>query len=177
MTWYAALVLLVGLERLAELVVSARNARWSLAHGGHEYARRQLPPMIALHVALLIGCLLEAWLAGAFLPWLGYPMLALLIVANALRWWCIGTLRQQWSVRVIVIPGAGAVRGGPYRWLRHPNYLAVALDGVALPLVYAGWITAVAFTILNAVLLWGFRIPAEERALAQLHARAVPDGA
>lgn len=177
MTWYTALVLLVGLERLAELVVSARNARWSLAHGGREYARGQLAPMIALHVALLIGCLLEAWLAGAFLPWLGYPMLALLIVANALRWWCIGTLGRQWSVRVIVIPGAGAVRGGPYRWLRHPNYLAVALDGIALPLVYAGWITAVAFTILNAVLLWGFRIPAEERALAQLHARAVPDGA
>ncbi|MGN6197495.1 isoprenylcysteine carboxyl methyltransferase family protein [Humibacter sp.] len=177
MTWYAVLVLLVGLERLAELVVSARNARWSLAHGGREYARGQLPPMIALHVALLVGCLLEAWLAGAFLPWLGYPMLVLLVVANALRWWCIGTLGRQWSVRVIVIPGAGAVRGGPYRWLRHPNYLAVGLDGIALPLVYAGWITAVAFTILNAVLLWGFRIPAEERALAQLHAHAVPDGA
>jgi len=176
-TWYTALVLLVGLERLAELVVSTRNARWSLAHGGREYARRQLPPMIALHVALLIGCLLEAWLAGAFLPWLGYPMLALLVVANALRWWCISTLGRQWSVRVIVIPGAGAVRRGPYRWLRHPNYLAVALDGIALPLVYAGWITALAFTALNAVLLWGFRIPAEERALAQLHADAVPDGA
>ncbi|GAB3794739.1 isoprenylcysteine carboxyl methyltransferase family protein [Humibacter antri] len=176
MSWYLALVLLVGLERLAELVVSARNARWSLAHGGREVARAQLPPMIALHIALLIGCLLEAWLAGAFLPWLGYPMLVLLVVANALRWWCIATLGRQWSVRVIVIPGAGAVREGPYRWLRHPNYLAVVLDGIALPLVYAGWITAIAFAVLNGVLLWGFRIPAEERALAQLHAHVMPDG-
>lgn len=178
MIWYTVLVLATGAERIAELVVSARNARWSFARGGVEYGRGHFPPMVALHTGLLLACLAEVWLLDPpFLPWLGWPMLVLVVASQALRWWCIGTLGRQWSVRVIVIPGAGAVRGGPYRWLRHPNYLAVALDGIALPLVYAGWITAVAFTILNAVLLWGFRIPAEECALAQLHAHAVPDGA
>ncbi|GAB3398442.1 isoprenylcysteine carboxyl methyltransferase family protein [Humibacter soli] len=168
MIWYTAFVLLVGIERVAELVVAARNARWSFAHGGKEYARGQVAPMILLHVGLLVGCLVEAWLGGVFLPWLGWPMLALVLLANALRWWCIHALGPQWNTRVIVVPGLSAVHRGPYRWMRHPNYVAVAVDGAALPLVYTGWITAIAFTVLNAVFLLRFRIPAEERALAAL---------
>jgi methyltransferase len=166
----AAVVLLaaIGIERLAELVVSARNARWSLEHGGREFARGQILPMIVMHVGLILGCIVEWWLAGRFLPWLGWPMLVLVVLANGLRWWCIGVLGRQWCIRVIVVPGLSAVTKGPYRRLPHPNYLAVAVEGAALPLVFTGWITALAFTVFNAVLLLGFRIPAENRALAQL---------
>jgi methyltransferase len=166
----AAVVLLVaiGIERGAELMVSARNARWSLSRDGREYARGQVLPMIVLHVGLIGGCIVEWWLAGSFVPWLGWPMLALVILANALRWWCIGVLGRQWCIRVIVVPGLSAVRRGPYGRFPHPNYLAVAVEGAALPLVFTGWITALAFTVLNAVLLLGFRIPAENRALAEL---------
>lgn len=166
LAWYLALLVATGLERLAELVVSARNARWSFARGGREYGRGHFPPMVALHTALLVACGLEAWLAGRpFLPWLGWPALAVVLASQALRWWCIGALGPRWNTRVIVVPGLPLVDRGPYRWLRHPNYLAVVAEGVALPLVHSAWITALAFTALDAVLLLGFRLPVEERAL------------
>jgi methyltransferase len=165
--WYTVLILATGAERIAELVVSARNARWSFARGGVEYGRAHFPPMVALHTGLLLACLAEVWLLDRpFLPWLGWPMLVLVLASQALRWWCIGTLGPRWNTRVIVVPGLPLVDRGPYRWLHHPNYVAVVVEGFALPLVHTAWITALAFTVLNAVLLLAFRIPCENRALA-----------
>ena len=166
MTAYDWLIAVVALERLAELVVSQRHVGWALAHGGVESGRRHYGPMVALHTGLLVACVLEVHVADRpFLPVLGWTALALVVAANGLRWWCIGTLGRQWSTRVIVVPGAGLVRRGPYRLLSHPNYVAVAVEGAALPLVHTAWVTAICFTVLNAVLLLGFRIPTEERAL------------
>jgi len=166
LAWYVALVGATALERLAELVVSARNARWSFARGGVESGRGHFPAMVVLHTGLLLACVAEAWLADRpFLPWLGWPMLVLVLASQGLRWWCIATLGPRWNTRVIVVPGLPLVARGPYRWLRHPNYVAVVVEGFALPLVHSCWVTAVAFTVLNAVLLARFRIPAEERAL------------
>ncbi|MFJ1757067.1 isoprenylcysteine carboxyl methyltransferase family protein [Kitasatospora sp. NPDC088134] len=162
---YTLLIALVAVERLAELVVARRNAAWSLARGGVEHGRGHYPPMVALHTALLAGCLLEVWGAGRpFLPALGWPMLALALAAQGLRWWCIRTLGPRWNTRVIVVPGLPLVAGGPYRWLRHPNYLAVVVEGFALPLVHTAWVTALCFTVLNAWLL-ATRLRCEERAL------------
>ncbi|NDO88342.1 isoprenylcysteine carboxyl methyltransferase family protein [Cellulosimicrobium composti] len=166
LAWYVALVGATALERVAELVVSARNARWSFARGGVESGRGHFPAMVALHTGLLLACVAEAWLADRpFLPWLGWPMLVLVLASQGLRWWCIATLGPRWNTRVIVVPGLPLVARGPYRWLRHPNYVAVVVEGFALPLVHSCWVTAIAFTVLNAVLLARFRIPAEERAL------------
>ncbi|GAA3729062.1 isoprenylcysteine carboxyl methyltransferase family protein [Leifsonia bigeumensis] len=171
---YLALVLATGAERIVELVISTRNARTAFAQGGVEYGKRHFPWMVALHSGLLLACLAEVFLAGRpFLPWLGWPMLALVLLSQALRYWCIASLGPQWNTRVIVVPGLHLVTRGPYRWLRHPNlrhpnYLAVVVEGFALPLVHTAWITALAFTVLNAVLLLGFRIPTENRALASL---------
>lgn len=163
---YAVLVGATGLERLAELMVSARHARWSFARGGVESGRGHFPAMVALHTGLLVACVVEVVVADRpFLPWLGWPMLALVLASQGLRWWCIATLGERWNTRVIVVPGLPLVRRGPYRWLAHPNYVAVVVEGVALPLVHTAWVTALAFTVLNAWLLLGFRIPAEERAL------------
>ncbi|MFP3712329.1 isoprenylcysteine carboxyl methyltransferase family protein [Puerhibacterium sp. TATVAM-FAB25] len=163
---YVALVGATALERLAELVVSARNARWSFARGGVESGRGHFPAMVALHTGLLVACVAEAVLADRpFLPWLGWPMLVLVLASQGLRWWCIAALGPRWNTRVIVVPDLPLVTRGPYRWLRHPNYVAVVVEGFALPLVHTCWVTAVAFTVLNAVLLLRFRIPAEERAL------------
>ncbi|AEI13479.1 isoprenylcysteine carboxyl methyltransferase family protein [Cellulomonas gilvus] len=171
LTLYVALVVATGLERLAELVVSARHARWSFARGGRESGRGHFPAMVALHTGLLVACVAEAVLADRpFLPWLGWPALVVVLASQALRWWCIRVLGPQWNTRVIVVPGLGLVARGPYRLLRHPNYVAVVAEGVALPLVHTAWVTALAFTVLNAVLLLGFRIPAEERALADSRA-------
>lgn len=165
--WFDLLVALTAVERLAELVVSARNARWSFARGGVESGLGHFPPMVALHTGLLLACVLEVHLADRpFLPWLGWPALALVLASQVLRWWCIATLGPRWNTRVIVVPGLPLVRRGPYGWLSHPNYVAVVVEGLALPLVHTAWVTALAFTVLNAVLLLGYRIPAEERALA-----------
>lgn len=170
LTLYLVVVGLTAVERLAELVVSTRHARWSFARGGVESGRGHFPAMVALHTGLLVACVVEVLVADRpFLPWLGWPALVLVVASQALRWWCIGTLGERWNTRVIVVPGLPLVDRGPYRWLRHPNYVAVVVEGLALPLVHTAWVTAVAFTVLNAVLLLRFRIPAEERALRAVH--------
>ncbi|MEO3861540.1 isoprenylcysteine carboxyl methyltransferase family protein [Acrocarpospora sp. B8E8] len=162
---YTLLVLLVGVERLAELVVARRNERWSRERGAVVSGQGHYPWMVALHTGLLAGCLIEVAAADRpFLPWLGWPMLALVVAAQGLRWWCIATLGPQWNTRVIVVPGMPLVTGGPYRWMRHPNYVAVAVEGAALPLTHTAWVTALIFTVANAVLMV-VRIRCEEAAL------------
>jgi methyltransferase len=167
MILYTVLVLATGLERIAELIVSTRNARWSFARGGVEFGKRHFPPMVALHTGLLLACLAEVWFGDRpFIPWLGWPMLVLVLASQALRWWCIAVLGPRWNTRVIIVKDLPLVAGGPYRWLKHPNYVAVVVEGFALPLVHTAWVTAIAFTVLNAVLLLAVRIPVENRALA-----------
>ncbi|RPK33272.1 Isoprenylcysteine carboxyl methyltransferase (ICMT) family protein [Streptomyces sp. ADI91-18] len=162
---YLLLLGLVAAERIAELAVARRNARWSLARGAREYGRGHYPAMVALHTALLVGCAVEPWAAGRpFVPMLGWSALALAALAQGLRWWCITTLGPRWNTRVLVVPGLPLVAGGPYRLLRHPNYVAVVVEGAALPLVHSAWLTAAAFTALNAALLT-VRIRCEDTAL------------
>ena len=168
--WFVLLIAAVGVERLAELVVSQRHVAWALARGGAEYGRSHYPAMVVLHLGLLVGAVAEVVLLDrVFLPWLGWPMLVVVLLAQALRWWCIATLGPQWNTRVVVVPGAGRVMSGPYRWVRHPNYVAVVAEGVSLPLVHTAWITSTVFTVLNAFLL-RTRIRVENRALALVDA-------
>jgi methyltransferase len=165
---YTFLIGVVAAERVAELVVSQRNLAKSRARGGSEFGAAHYPAMVVLHSALLVSCLVEAMsLHRPFVPALGWPMLAVVLAAQGLRWWCIATLGWQWNTRVVVVPGAARVTGGPYRFLSHPNYVAVAAEGVALPLVHTAWITALAFTVLNAALM-AARIKVENTALARL---------
>ena len=164
--WYIALILLIAVERLVELVVSKRNIAWSLAHGGREFGAGHYPAMVALHTGLLVGAVVEVVVADRpFLPWLGWPMLAIVVAAQSLRWWCIGTLGRRWNTKIVVIAAVPLVRTGPYRWFRHPNYVAVIAEGIALPLVHTAWVTALVFTVLNAWLLT-VRIRTENSALA-----------
>jgi methyltransferase len=167
-TWYVGLVAAVVVARGVELAVSERNRRWSIAQGGIESGVGHYPVMVLLHTGLLVGAVVEVLtLDRPFLPWLGWPMLALLVASHGLRWWCISSLGRQWCTRIVVVPGRSAVTSGPYRFLRHPNYLAVVLEGIALPLVHTAWVTAAAFTVANAALL-RVRIAAEEQALRSL---------
>jgi methyltransferase len=166
--WYVGLVAAVAVARGVELAVSERNRRWSMAQGGVESGAGHYPVMVLLHTGLLVGAVVEVLaLDRPFLPWLGWPMLALLVASHGLRWWCITSLGRQWCTRIVVVPGRSAVTSGPYRFLRHPNYLAVVLEGIALPLVHTAWITAAVFTVANAALL-RVRIAAEEQALRSL---------
>lgn len=172
MTWYLLLILATGAERIVELGISKRNAAAAFARGGVEYGQRHFPVMVVLHTGFLLACLAEVFLLDRpFIPWLGWPMLVIALLCQAGRYWVINSLGAQWNTRVIVVPGAGRVDSrGPYRWswLRHPNYWIVAIEGVALPLVHTAWITAIVFTVLNAILLLRFRIPIENEALRRL---------
>jgi methyltransferase len=168
--WYAVLIALVAAERLAELRVSKRNIAWAVRNGGQEFGFDHYPRMVLLHVGLLVACLVEVEVFDRpFVPWLGWTMLALVVAAQALRWWCIRTLGPRWNTRVVVVPGLPLVRTGPYKWsdrgLRHPNYVAVVVEGFALPLVHSAWLAALTFTVLNAMLL-RVRIRTENEALA-----------
>lgn len=169
---FTVVVLLVGLERLAELVVSKRNAAWSFERGGVETGQGHFPFMVVLHTGSLVGALVEVWVRRPEPPAaLVVAMLALAVASQVLRWWCITTLGQRWNTRVIVVPGLAPVTGGPYRFFSHPNYVAVVVEGVALPLVGGAWITALVFTVVNAGLL-AVRIRVENEALASLPPQA-----
>ncbi len=163
--WYYLFIALVAAERLVELAVSRRNAQWSFAHGGKEFGRGHYPAMVSMHALLLVSCIVEvATQHRPFLPWLGWPMVALVTASTAMRWWCVATLGKHWNPRLIVIPGAPLVRNGPYRLLHHPNYTAVAVEVAALPLVHSAWWTAVVFSLANAAIL-RIRIHSENLAL------------
>lgn len=171
-TWFVLLIAAVGVERLVELIISQRHIAWAKARGGVEVGGGHYPAMVLLHVGLLVGSIAEVVvLSRAFYPWLGWTMFVGVLLSQGLRWWCISTLGPQWNTRVVVVPGAGRVTSGPYRLSRHPNYVAVATEGVCLPLVHTAWVTATVFTLCNAVLM-RTRITAEERALVMLDAAA-----
>jgi methyltransferase len=168
MVLFTVFILLTGVERVHELFVSRRNAAWAFAHGGVESGRGHFPAMVALHTALLVGAVAEVWLLGRpFIALLGWPAFAIAMLCQLGRLWIIRSLGHQWNTRIIVVPGAQLSNRGPYRWpkLHHPNYVLVVVEGAAIPLVHTAWITAAVFAVLNAILLLGFRIPAEDRAL------------
>lgn len=168
---YLLLVVAFGGERLVELWLSRRHARWSRERGGVEFGASHYPPMVILHSAFLAACAIEPWLLERpFAPTLGVPMLIAALGAQVLRWWSIASLGPRWNTRVIVVPGLPRRRRGPYRWLDHPNYVAVVIEGIALPMVHGAWMTAAIFTGLNALVLT-VRIRCENRALAWAEAR------
>jgi methyltransferase len=164
---YLALLAAVGLERIFELWLSRRNARRAFARGGIECDAGHYRFMRVLHLAFLVACAAEViLLQRAFHPVLAAAMLAAAALAQGLRYWSIWSLGDRWNVRVIVVPGDPVITRGPYRLVRHPNYAAVAIEGVALPMIHTAWLTALCFTLANAVLLT-VRITCEERALAR----------
>ncbi|HYL04965.1 MAG TPA: isoprenylcysteine carboxylmethyltransferase family protein, partial [Thermoanaerobaculia bacterium] len=151
---YTLLIAGVAAQRLAELRLARRHRLALLARGGVEVAPRHYRAMVVLHAAFLVACLLEVWwLRRPFRPALAAAMAALLAAAQVLRYWAIATLGERWTTRIICLPGAPLVAGGPYRFLRHPNYLAVVAEMAALPLLHGAWLTAACFSAANALVL------------------------
>jgi len=164
---YLALVALVAVQRLFELYLSRRHASFTLAQGGIEVGRSHYFWIRLLHTAFLASAPLEVvLLRRSFIPELGIPMFSVFLLTQALRYWAIVSLGPYWNVRVIVVPGTKLVERGPYRYLRHPNYLAIVVEFIALPLVHTAWLTATAFSVLNAWMLT-VRIRCENQALAR----------
>ena len=155
----------LAVQRLSELLISRQHEAVLRARGAVEFGREQFPGFVALHVLLPLGIVAEVLFLGARpgdeWPWL----LLLLVVAALLRAAAIRALGERWHVRVWVIPGERPFTHGIYRFLRHPNYYAVIVECMALPLLFGAWRTAIAASVLDLVLLT-MRIRAEEHALA-----------
>ena len=163
---YLALLVLVALERGVELVLSTRNARLARARGAVETGQGHYPVMSVFHGAFLVCCALEVVLLQRPFPGaVGWIALAVVLAAQALRYWSVATLGWRWNTRIVFVPGAEPVTGGPYRFVRHPNYVAVALEFAALPLAGGATWSALGLSLLDAVVL-ADRIRAEERLLA-----------
>jgi methyltransferase len=169
---YLAFIALLVAERLLELVISARNARRVFALGGRELGQRHFRVMTVLHTAFLVSCVAEVLLLDRAFPGaLGWTALAVALAAQGLRYWAIFTLGHRWNTRIIFLPGATPITSGPYRFIRHPNYLAVIMELAAVPLIHGAWLTAIGFSLANALMLL-VRIRAEEAALGAEYARA-----
>lgn len=165
---YLGVIGATGVERLVELRVGKRNLAWSKENGGVEHGQGHWPFMVVLHTGFLFGCVAEA----LWNPWpvplaFSAALLAIAIGCQALRWWCITTLGYRWNPKVVVVPGGERVTTGPYRFISHPNYVAVAAEGLVLPLMFGCWRTALVFTVLNAGLMV-VRIRCENDALEAL---------
>jgi methyltransferase len=163
---FTGLLLATGIMRLIEAAVSARRIR----------LRRDIPVaepwlfpmMVLLHVALVGAPLFEVlWFGRPFVPALAVAAGTVLILATALRVWTLRTIGRAWNVRILRPDPEAVVTTGPYAWIRHPNYLAVILEIVSLPLLHTAWIAALVLSTLNAVVLYR-RIRVEEAELRSL---------
>ncbi|WP_294120662.1 isoprenylcysteine carboxylmethyltransferase family protein [Sphingomonas sp.] len=154
-----ALLAFVTLQRLVELPLAQANTKQLLAAGGHEVGASHYPLIVALHAAWLI----TLWWLAPGRP-IDIPFLLLFLLIEAGRVWVLRTLGPRWTTRIIVVPGEALVASGPYRFVRHPNYLVVIGEVAVLPLVFGLWDIAIIFSLLNAVILT-VRIKAENTAL------------
>jgi len=170
---FTFLIVIIAIQRVWELGVSTRHLRGLKARGAIEVGTGHYPWMVALHSAFLVSCLAEVWLLGrTWRPMIAVFAVFFLGVALVLRWWTLATLGERWTTRVLVVPGEELVSSGPYRWLRHPNYLVVVMEIAAIPMVHCAWLTALVFTFANLVLLRE-RIRVEEGALSRIVAGGI----
>jgi methyltransferase len=151
---YLALLVIVGLGRLGELAISRRHQKQMALRGIAKRADPGFRWMVAFHAAVLAGAAVEVVaLRRPFFPVLGLMMALLFVMATGLRWWVIGVMGEHWNVEVMASGAMGVVTGGPYRFVRHPNYLAVFVEMAALPLIHTAWVTSFAAMIGNIFVL------------------------
>ena len=165
MLFFWLVIAAVCLQRMGELLLAANNARYVRSIGGVEIGAGHYKYIVLFHAlffASLIAEVASTNPAAALPAWWAYSF-ALFLAAQVLRYWCIRSLGKRWNTRILVIPGEQPIRRGPYRVMRHPNYLVVSVELITLPLTFSAVTTAIVFTIVNAWLLLYVRIPLEEK--------------
>lgn len=158
------ILILIILQRLTELIVAKRNEKWMKHRGGVEYGREHYPYIVALHVLFLVSFMAEVLLFDKSLTTYWYIIAPIIVFTQVIRYWAVFSLGPFWNTRIIIIPNADVVSKGPYQFLKHPNYLVVALEILCIPLLFNAYLTSILFTLTN-VLMMKVRIPEEERAL------------
>ena len=166
MVFFYVVVIILVLQRFVELIIAKRNEKWILEKGGKEFGREHYPLMVLHHTLFFLTLLIESFVKGYPLSPLWPIILVFLLLTQLLRYWAIQSLGPYWNTRIMVLPGAEPVVKGPYKYFCHPNYLAVILEFVLIPLLFNAFLTCILFSILNALLL-KYRISLEEKALIE----------
>jgi methyltransferase len=165
--WFLIFWCFLVIQRLTEVKIAKKNEELLLSKGAVEAGSAHYKWMVSMHVSFFISLFVEVLFLGALSPeWWAFPFI-LFLIAQIVRFWAISSLGVYWNTKIILLPGAQVVAKGPYRFIRHPNYLVVSLELLVIPLIFGAYATAVLFTILNIFML-RVRIPAEEKALIEL---------
>ena len=171
---FAVLIGILIAQRISELVYAESNRRWSLARGGSESGAFQYYVIVAVHSLFFVSLALEWHYLSSGWNSVWPIWLSLLFAAECIRLWAICSLGRRWNTRVIVVPESRPVTGGPYRFIRHPNYLALILEFLSIPILCGAYLTAAVFSGANALIL-AYRIPQEEHALANAGGSPLPN--
>ena len=163
---FTVVISIVILQRLIELLIAKRNEKRLLSQGAYEAGAAHYPVMVAMHIAFFVSLITEVMLFSRPLSALWDVFLIIFLIAQIMRIWCLISLGKFWNTKIIILPGADIVRKGPYKWVRHPNYLIVTTELLILPLMFSSYFTVIIFTLLNGWML-AVRIPAEEKALKE----------
>lgn len=158
---------LIIFQRITELVIARKNEVWMKGQGAVEFGQGHYPAMVSIHTAFFISFILEVILLDKNLSDYWPVLLALFIFTQAMRIWALTSLGRFWNTKIIILPGANVVKRGPYKIIKHPNYLIVAIELIVIPLMFNAFITMAVFTLLN-ILILSIRIPVEEKALREL---------
>ncbi|XQY90337.1 isoprenylcysteine carboxyl methyltransferase family protein [Metabacillus sp. HB246100] len=165
MFFYFFFALLV-FQRVGELVIAKKNEKWMVKRGALEHGQEHYPFIVLLHIAFLLSLFLEVILFEKQIVNLWYFVIALLAITQLIRYWALISLGQYWNTKIMIVPNDVVVCKGPYRFIRHPNYIVVAIELLFIPLLFQAYATAIIFTLLNIGMMT-IRIPAEEKALSQ----------
>ncbi|MCS1351803.1 isoprenylcysteine carboxyl methyltransferase family protein [Mechercharimyces sp. CAU 1602] len=163
--WFYIIVGIVVVQRLVELWISKQNADWMKSEGGYEVGRQHYPLIVVLHVCFFLSLWIEAGMGSTIIPSWWMLAASLFVLAQGLRIWCLLSLGKYWNTRIWIVPGHQPVTKGPYQYMRHPNYVIVGIEMLALPLIFGAYGTAVTFSLLHAAVTTFVRVPVEEEAL------------
>lgn len=162
--FFTLFITLVILQRLVELRIANKNEKWMKANGGFEVGQQHYKYIVLVHVMFFISLIVEVSVFGKSVSSLWLLFILFFTLAQALRIWSLLSLGQFWNTKIIIVPNVNIISKGPYKYIRHPNYLVVVIELLVIPLIFNAFWTAILFSLLNMLVL-SIRIPAEEQAL------------
>lgn len=164
---FIVLFLFIIVQRLVEVVVAKRNEKWMKNQGAIEYANEHYKWIVLVHALFFVSIFLEAYNETLVLnDWKGF-LLGAFFVTQGLRIWCLTSLGRFWNTKIIILPGSELVAKGPYKIMKHPNYVVVGMEFILIPLLFNAYATAILFPLLHLALM-KVRIPHEEKALTKI---------
>lgn len=163
--WLILLWWVVVVQRIGELAISARNSSWMKSQGGVEIGKDHYKLIVFIHGLFFAGIWLEKFFFHTTTPAWAIVPFVMFILTQILRYWCIRSLGKYWNTRIWIVPGHTPQAKGPYKYLRHPNYVVVAIELLVFPVIFGAYLTAAIVTIMNTVIMLLIRIPLEEHAL------------